>query len=340
MLVSTWHGSARAIARDAWNTTAAAAGFYLSYDWLLGQESRTDGRMTYLAINRVADGRLVAGIAFNLVERESNELYRPAALGLGPDEAGAFGLIGSRRGYRTGVIVDTRDVREAAAARELLGAGIREFALRHGVNVYALYVPDEELPTNMGIPGCVESQHVGTEAVLPLPDDGYPGVVHVQASRRRRTLLRERRRFLEVGYRVGLEPLAGLEEQVATLLHQVETKYGSQNPLSHYRFYYDNLVRSADAGHVLTCRLDGTLVGFCHFYTFNAKVWCRSVGFDYERLRDRFEYFNLVFHELGIVARGCGATAIHLGMDSLQAKLNHGAIRQNLWGLRFSSKTD
>jgi hypothetical protein len=317
---------------------AADAGYYLSYDWLRSEEARPDETVSYFLIRRSASGGLVAGMAIKLVQAESSSRYEPSELGLRPPGGGPFGLIGSHRGHRGGVIRARLDRPEEFAVSRLLGAAIAEFRLRHGVPLYSLYVPDDALGNNMSIPGCTGARLISFEGYLPLPAGGYDEVVRRQRRRRRMELNRERRKFLEGEYAIAVEPLHGLEADLGKLLAQLEERHGGGNPASHYTSYFDRLIASGQPGQVLTCRLKDALVGFCHFYVFGGTVWCRTAGFDYPALRGRFEYFNLVFHELSQVGARMGASELHYGIGSIEAKVNHGALVRQLWALTFGDE--
>ena len=62
----------------------------------------------------------------------------------------------------------------------------------------------------------------------------------------------------------------------------------------------------------------------------------RSAGFDYPRLRDAAEYFNLVIYLPLRRAVEVGARMVHTGIESTHAKALRGAELRPLWMLELS----
>lgn len=317
-----------------WDTLAASAGFYSSASWLLAYEQDQAASVCYLLVEG-GRGELLAALPVYQVNRESNGRYDQVRLAVA-DRAQSVRVLGSRRGYRSSVLIAPQvDGQLRSAVTATIRAQLAALAEREDCALYWAFVPDEQLAEVVACGGSAHPVQLGSEAFLAVPDGGFEEYAAGLPTQRRHKVRVERRRFLGVGYQVAIEPLPEVAAEAAPLLAQLEQKYGSENDAVYYQFYFKRLLEAIDKGQVLTCRYGGSLVGFCLFYSFAGTLWARVAGFDYPNLHGAFEYFNLGFYELIEHGSRIGAHRIHLGMGSLEAKLTHGATEQSLWAVRF-----
>ncbi|MGN5382210.1 hypothetical protein ACQ4WX_48950 [Streptomyces lasalocidi] len=75
------------------------------------------------------------------------------------------------------------------------------------------------------------------------------------------------------------------------------------------------------------------MAAFSLFYHHANTLWLRSTGYDYPGLRGAHEYFNIAYYLPITHAYARGATALHLGMESLHAKSLRGAVISPLWAV-------
>jgi hypothetical protein len=331
-----WLGSLAEIEAIQWNATAASVGFYSSHLWLRGYETDPNSQARYLTVtdNR---GELRAAVPTYTVTHETNRRYRLDGLNFKPATAALPKVLGSRRGYQAGVLVSPGLTDESrAAALELMRAALAEEEDAYGPVWF--YVPDRLLKDVLACCVAPRKVKIDVDAAVDVPTGGFEEYAARLPTHRRGHVRAERRRFLRVGYDVAIEPLAVIADEAAPLLAQLEWKYGSSNPLEHYLHYVHRLASAGDPGIALTCRRRGRLVAFCHCYLFGGTTWLRMGGFDYPQLQNAYEYFNMAFFELIELSAQHGCTRLHLGMGSLEAKVNHGAATEDLWLVEFDQR--
>jgi hypothetical protein len=328
--------SIRYVGLRQWNMVAAPSGLYSSGSWMLTQEGDRTALVRYLLVEDQS-GELLAALPIYQVDRETNERYDQVRQDM-VSGAESFRVLGSRRGYRSSVLIAPHvhgQLRNAVTAT--IRSQLAALARSEDCVLYWAFVPDEQLADVIACGGSANPVQVGSEAFLAIPKGGFEEYAAGLPIRRRHNVRGERRRFLEAGYQVAIEPLPKVAFEAAPLLAQLEQKHGSENDVVVYQFYFKRLLEEVDQGYMLTCRYDGRLIGFCLFHSFAGTLWGRAVGFDYPNLRKAFEYFNLGFYELIEHGSRIGAHRVHLGIASLEAKLTHGATTQPLWAVRFET---
>lgn len=331
-----WLDSLTEIEAARWDAVAASVGFYSSHLWLRGYEADPNSQARYLTVTD-SGGELLAAVPTYTVTHETNRRYRLEGLDLNPVSVALPRVFGSRRGYQSGVLISPALDEEARAETlELIRAALAE--QEDGCSPVWFYVPDRLLEDVLAC--CVRPRKVkiDVDAAIEVPPGGFEEYASRLSTHRRGHVRAERRRFLRAGYDVTIEPLAAIADEAAPLLAQLEWKYGSSNPLEHYLHYVHRLASASDPGIALTCRHRGRLVAFCHYYLFGGTTWLRIGGFDYPQLQNAYEYFNMAFFELIEFSAQRGCTRLHLGMGSLEAKINHGAATEDLWLVEFDRR--
>lgn len=324
----TWLDSLTEVEACRWDAVAATAGFYSSHLWLRGYEADPNSRARYLTVT--GGDELLAAVPTYTVTHETNHRYRLDGLGLRSASAALPRVFGSRRGYQAGVLLSpalTKGLR--ASTLELLRVALAEE--EGSCSPVWFYVPDRLVEDVSACCVAPRKAKIEIDATIEVPPGGFEEYAARLSTHRRGHVRAERRRFLRAGYDVNIEPLAAIADEAAPLLAQLEWKYGSTNSLEHYLHYVHRLASADDPGIALTCRRRGRLVAFCHCYLFGGTTWLRIGGFDYPRLENAYEYFNMAFFELIELSAQRGCTRLHLGMGSLEAKVNHGAVTEDLW---------
>lgn len=310
--------------------TAGGADFYGSLPWLAAQEDFTGRPQRFLAVER--DGAVTGVLPYAVPDREFNAFYEPRAL-WGESAPPADGLVhlGVGRGYDNPVLLtaatgDERRDLVAALAGEIAGV-----VAETGRPAVAQYVRAAQAGTAAALLGG------GTEVtVLPVAldsvirtrgtgfDDYLRDFTGPRASRRRK-IGYERRRFAGAGHDVGRERLADCHGELAPLLMQLQHKHGQGGTVESSARLIAAQARHLD-GTVFTCRRDGRLTGFSLAYRWHDALYVRMAGFDYPRLADAFEYFNLTTYLPVEHAFRLGLSEVHLGMESYRAKVLRGAV--------------
>lgn len=143
---------------------------------------------------------------------------------------------------------------------------------------------------------------------------------------------REIRRFERAGYSRRIERLADCWHEAGPLVANVQQRYGHDNtPESCRRGLRRQGELMAPHDVVFTARSAGRLVALSLFYEWNGTLAGRVVGFDYDRLADAMEYFNLTFYWPLEYACSRGLSGIWFGTGSEHAKQRRGARLTGLW---------
>ncbi|MFJ8387843.1 GNAT family N-acetyltransferase [Streptomyces sp. NPDC094438] len=175
------------------------------------------------------------------------------------------------------------------------------------------------------------------DAGIPLPGSTFDDYLAGLPSKRRVTIRRQRRAFAEAGYELRTLRLSECADAAGALAAQLQARHGHPaDPAFMAGLLHDRADGMADTGTVLAAYTGGQMVAFSLFYRHADTVWLRSTGYDYARLRGAHEYFNLVYYLPIDHAYAHGATALHLGMESLRAKTLRGAVTSPLWAIEGS----
>ncbi|MGW0736607.1 GNAT family N-acetyltransferase [Streptomyces sp. NPDC002851] len=323
----------RDIPATAWDTLATPAGLYLSHQWLAAGQHDPTAQARYAMVHD--EGHLIAAAPLYLVDTEPNTLYRVHELI--PDRTPARTLLaGARRGYLNAPLLHPRltpDQRRAALTH--LVAAARTLATAHQAQPWWLYVTDTaatELAEACGTG--TEPVRLSQDAHIPLPGSTFDDYLAALPSKRRVTIRRERRAFAEAGYELRTLRLSACADTAGALLAQLQERHGHPaDPAAMARLLRDQADGMADTGTVHAAYAGDRMVAFSLHYRHAGTVWLRATGYDYAQLRGAHEYFNLVYYLPIEHAYAHGATALHLGMESLRAKTLRGAVTSPLWAI-------
>ncbi|WP_369368506.1 GNAT family N-acetyltransferase [Streptomyces sp. CG4] len=321
-----------------WDALAAEAGLYLSHQWLAAQQHDPTAQVRYALVHD--DGRLIAAAPLYAVDAEPNALYRVHALI--PDRTPVRTLLaGARRGYLNGPLLHPRLTpdRRHGALNALVKAA-SSLADVHKAQPWWLYVTDTaaaELADACG----TKPVRLGEDARIPLPGTRFDDYLAGLPSKRRVAIRRERRAFVEAGYELRTLRLSECADPAGALLAQLQERHGHPaDPSAMARLLRDQAEGMADSGTVLAAYTEDRMVAFSLFYRHADTVWLRATGYDYAQLRGAHEYFNLVYYLPIEYAYTHGATALHLGMESLRAKTLRGAVTSPLWAIEGPGGAD
>ncbi|MER6213701.1 GNAT family N-acetyltransferase [Streptomyces sp. NPDC001674] len=321
----------RDVPAEAWDALAAHAGLYLSHQWLAAQQADPTAQVRYALVHD--DGHLIAAAPLYLVDTEPNDLYRVHELLPGREPARTL-LAGARRGYLNAPLLHPRLTpgRRREALNRLVAAS-GSLAAAHQAEPWWLYVSDEAAAELAGACG-TKAVRLNTDARIPLPGRTFDDYLAGLPSKRRVTIRRERRTFAEAGYELRTLRLFQCADAAGALAAQLQERHGHPaDPAFMAGLLREQAEGMADSGVVLAAYAGDRMVAFSLFYRYADTVWIRSTGYDYAHLRDAHEYFNLVYYLPIEHACTHGATALHLGMESLRAKTLRGAVTAPLWAI-------
>lgn len=176
------------------------------------------------------------------------------------------------------------------------------------------------------------------DAWLPVPDGGFGAWLAALNSKRRDSVRKEVAAFTSAGYRIQHLPLRECSAAIAPLAVQSESKHGQDYAAEDDLATFHNHERClGDAARVALCTLDDIPVGFCLYYVWRDTIFLRWAGFDYTRLRNAYEYFNLCYYEQFRWAAERGIRWMHAGIKATKAKVGRGAVLRPLWLLDLAA---
>jgi hypothetical protein len=236
-------------------------------------------------------------------------------------------LVGPREGYQTHVLSGpdgpaTADVEELVGRiREAHADAVAMYVTTAGASAFR----DAGVET---VPVALEA-----DAWIEVPEGGWEPWLESLPKKRRYSVRQEVRRFGEAGYRVDQVGLPECWSQLGDMASATQAKYGeASDPEPLLRALENHARCMGDDARVALCRTgDGDPVGFCLYYVWADTVFIRWAGFDYERLADAAEYFNLVYYAQLELASARGWRWLHAGLKSTEAKALRGAELRPVW---------
>jgi uncharacterized protein len=318
------------VSAQEWDGLLDDDGFYCSHSWLLAHEGDPTAEARYLLARR--SGELVAGLPLYRVEHELNESYDEVRRMFDID--GVTVVAGSRRGYRNVFAVASTLSSEdrLEAARLLVEAALGTASEWGATGVVWPFARTETAVTLGGVASTVAMLHT---ADAKLHTDGMDLQAYLSrlGSHRRSSLERDLKAFAAADWQTAEERLADCYGEAASLLANVERKYGHRVTVRGIERYLGQLAAAlGDRDVVFTCRdADGALAAFAQMYRWRGVLYARMLGLDYARLRGAGEYFTLLFYEPITYAAERNIHRIDLGIESLDAKVLRGAKLYPLW---------
>jgi uncharacterized protein len=243
-------------------------------------------------------------------------------------------LVGPREGYQTQLLRATPRPTSGAVTRLL--TELRARAAGEACVAMYLHTEDVRLLRAAGVPA--PAVLLECDAWLPVPDGGFDAWLASLSASRRRFVRKEIAAFTSAGYRIQHLPLRECSTALVPLAVSTESKhgydYGAEEDLATFRNHERCL---GDAATIALCTLDDVPVGFCLYYVWRDTIFLRWAGFDYSRLRNAYEYFNLSYYEQLRWAAERGIRWIHAGIKATKGKVLRGAIIRPLWLLDLAA---
>lgn len=242
-------------------------------------------------------------------------------------------LVGPRQGYQTHLLTPAGPGRVDRLAELVQVLRDRPRRKPTGAALVAMYLTTSDALAlrEAGVPA--PPVLLEADAWFELPDGGWEGWLDALPAKRRAEVRREVRRFAAAGNSVEHRPLSECWSELAPLAAATQSKYGDTAPSSFWATLLSGHVEGmGPAARVSVCRgRDGGIVGFCLYYVRADTLFLRWAGFDYDRLQDAAEYFNVVYYSQIDRAPQLGVRRIHAGVKAPQAKALRGARLRPLW---------
>jgi len=315
---------------------------YAGRAWMRYQ-ARAAGCTTQYLVVRDGTGVALALLPLYLVERESSDEYRigsllPVAAGRRGDAEQPTLLVGNRRGYSNRLVLDLGGTTRDEVLRCLLEGLARYMEGKRLDEAWFLYIDSETSEILRQSSGFETLPFLLTgEASISLPGSCFEDyLASVPASVRSRVRA-DRRRFARAGYDTAVSPLTSCVDEVGRLVANLQREHGHQGDDAEMA---DLLRRQAeefgDAATVHACRDAQGIVGSCVVLQAPSELASRACGFDYSRLINMGEYFELAYYSPIDQCYKVGVDVLQLGIGTYTAKIRRGASLALRWGMAFS----
>lgn len=318
------------VAEPDWNRLAGQGSFFLSYDWLKYIEAERTEEPRYVLAE--ADGTMRGALPLYRVRQAYRALYRGEHFGELLGFTGEALVAGACRGFRNTLLLDRTGPDRLGTLAALLERA-RQEAARDG---YAgLVLPYLTTPALLEI-----AQVAGVRAAFDMAEaemlgtEGGFGAYVQRAPRRVRGKLRsDQARFERAGWVIRERDLGECWREAARLLDNLQRKYHhtDKSVADHERVLAGQARHMARHSVMFSCEDDEGIAGFAVFYRWRNTLFGGFAGFDYDRLRDGREYFNVTVCAPLEYAGKAGVERLHLGVASWEAKGYRGAVLAPLW---------
>lgn len=325
-----------------WDELAGGGDLFVSRRWLDLRLSMVDQARVGFLVAREADGTLAGGLPVLRVAQADPEpdLLRTGTMlslaGQAADSARFDALtmpsllcggrqIGASRLLRQDPTVIAPLVSAALAQAGQLG--LRSIAFLH------VDGEDVDLRQALRAAGFVE---FGSDTTyrLDLNEGGFDAYLARLSTSRRYQVRRDLRLLTEAGVRVRTLPLGEAPiDELAPLVAEREAKYGVESSARACEAELRVLAeRFGSRAVVHAAWLDGALAGFSVFVEWKGHLYNRVLGFDYAVQRELPVYFSTNFYQPIAFAPHFGATKVHYGQLSGEAKIRRGCEAVPLFG--------
>jgi uncharacterized protein len=318
------------VAMADWDRLVPDDGFYVSHNWLRFVEADPAIDARYLlAVD--ADG-LRGGLPLyrprpQPIFRYNAEHFKDL---LGVEES--YLVAGAMRGYQSALVLtpETADGDQALAA--LLESAAAMAAEEGCTGVVLPFLPTPAL-LKVARVAPIQAAFDIAEAYFTGCADGLASYCAHARRRVRLKIQSDRARFSRADWQVAVRQLDDCWREAAQLLLNLQHKYGrTGRTLDHLeRTLALQAERLSPQSVVFTCEDDQGIAGLAVYYRWRSTFYGRLGGFDYSRLRDACEYFNISYYEPMEYCPGAGIERLHAGIGSWQAKGFRGALMRPLW---------
>ena len=322
------------VAEPDWNRLAGEGSFFLSYDWLRYIESERTEEPRYVLAE--ADGTVQGALPLYRVRQAYRALYRGEHFSELLGFTGEVLVAGACRGFRNTLLLLPPD-RLAPADRlgtlaALLERARREAARDGHAGLVLPYLTTPALLKVAQVAG-VRAAFDMAEAEMLGTEGGFGAYVERAPRRVRGKLRSDQARFERAGWVIRQRDLGECWPEAARLLDNLQRKYHhtDKTVADHERVLSGQARHMARHSVMFSCEDDDGIAGFAVFYRWRNTLFGGFAGFDYDRLRDGREYFNVTVCAPLEYAGKAGVERLHLGVASWEAKGYRGAVLAPLW---------
>lgn len=292
------------------------------------------GRVPAAYLTRSASGDHVGLLPLHTRLPTRNGQYSPGYLmrGLRAFEGGKCAYGGALSAYQCEIpTIDGHDPREAISSL-LQDASAR--SVDAGMPLVVPYLTMRTVTRLSGVPArslVLEDLDSWFDAQASCLTDYAAGLPR----KRRQNLGRDLRLFRDAGLVAGAEPLADCLTRFARLVAESSRKYGEpydEPGLATHLTAIEKTFR--EDAVVFTARtLPGDLVGGVLGIFHEDELYLRMTGFDQDATARSAAYFQLVYYTPLDHRASRPHRRVHLGLELLRTKLQHGAVTEPLWTL-------
>jgi uncharacterized protein len=318
------------VAQEDWDGLVGDDGFYLSHDWLRYVEAEPYERSRYLLC--MDSGAPAGALVLSWVDDAATVRYRPEHFSelLGVD--GGTLIAGATRGYKSTLLLAQSAANRGEILAELLRTAISVAREEGRAGVVLPFLTTGTLAEVASV-ARVRAAFDIPEAEITDCATSLEAYAERASRRVRLRIRRECAKFAEAGWAIRERNLEDCWEEAARLLFRVQLKYGHQDRTQReLENWLAGQARDLSSRSlVFTCEDNSGIAGIAVFYQWRATLYGRLVGFDYSRLRDAYEYFNVTTYAPLRYAGKAGLRRLHLGVGSWEAKAYRGAELRPLW---------
>ncbi len=319
-----------AVTRHAWDRLAGDDDFYLSYDWLRYVESERAEQPRYLLCTE--SGELQGALPLYRVREAYRALYQPERLAELLGVTGGTLLAGACRGFRSALLLSPSQAGRAATVSALVESARAQAAAEGCAGIVLPFLTTAAL-LDVARAAPARAAYDMAEAEIGDCSGGLTAYAE-RAPRRVRSKIRsDVARFAEAGWVLRERNLADCWQDAAWLLDALQRKYGHHEKTlqERERSIAGQAKHLAGQTVVFTCEDDRGIAGMAVFYRWRAALAGGFAGFDYDRLRQGREYFNVTVCAPIQYAAAAGIDRLQLGVASWEAKGYRGAVLRPLW---------
>jgi uncharacterized protein len=318
------------LARQSWDRLVGDDGFYLSYDWLCYVESERTEQPRYLLC--LDSGVPQGALTLYRVREAYRAMYRGERFADLLGIAGRTLLAGACRGFRSTLLL-APSVADRTGTVAALISSARERAAAEGCAGIVLPFLTTGALLDVARAAPVRAAFDMAEAEILDCGPGLAAYAEDSPRRVRNKIRSDLARFAEAGWVLRERSLAECWQDAARLLDALQRKYGHHEKTlrQQEQAVEGQAKRLAGCTVTFTCEDERGIAGFAVFYRWRSTLVGGFAGFDYGRLRQGREYFNVTVCAPIQYAAGAGIGRLQLGVASWEAKGYRGAVLRPLW---------
>lgn len=319
-----------------WDRLARPYSFFSSWQWLHYADETTPQTLLLACARRA--GELVAAVPVWIDEPPAGGMFTAEKLRFDPSHRKVM-FLGPPKAYECEVLAVDGPAGDLAAS-ELLRA-LDGLAGELGCSaVVGAYATPETVRRTEGAGVLARATEVTGSADIHLPD-GVEGWLAGLPRKRRVAVQHEMSVFRDAGYGVRELPLIEACEVAAPLVTQLQNKHGDMSTVDEIeRLLRLQAQMFGEDARVLLASVDDEVTAVCVLYFWQRTCVARMLGLDYGRLRNAFEYFNIVYYEPIRLLDRAGVDLYQVGLSALAAKTARGAVVRPLYSVEIARSRD